>query len=78
MTVEMLDELRYKCIFIPDWNCPIETPEIPLEVCKICLEARKIHSKPVTISRQVVRAEARPAQKEALTESEVPQIVYPR
>lgn len=78
MTVEMLDELRYKCIFIPDWNCPIETPEIPLEVCKICLEARKIHSKPVTISRHVVRAEARPVQKEAVTESEMPPIVYRR
>ena len=78
MTVEMLDELRYKCIFIPDWNCPIETSEIPLEVCKICLEARKIHSKPVTISRHIVRAETRTAQKEALTESEVPQIVYQR
>lgn len=78
MTVEMLEELRYKCIFVPDWQCPIETPEIPLEVCKICLEARKIHSKPVTISRHITRAEMTHAQKEESLEPAVPQIVYPQ
>lgn len=78
MTIEMLEELRNKCIFVADWECPIETSEIPLEVCKICLEARKIHSKPVTITRHIVRAETRPAQKEAPLETEVPQIVYPQ
>lgn len=78
MTIEMLEELRNKCIFVPDWECPIETSEIPLEVCKICLEARKIHSKPITISRHIVRAEAKRAQKEEPLEAEVPQIVYPQ
>lgn len=78
MTVEMLKELRYKCIFVADWECPIETPEIPLEVCKICLEARKIHSKPITISRQITRAEAVRSQKEEPLEIEVPKIVYPQ
>lgn len=77
MTVEMLEGLRYQCIFVADWECRIETSEIPLEVCKICLEARKIHSQPTKISRHI-RTEVRPAENEAPTETEVPQIVYPQ
>jgi hypothetical protein len=30
-----------KCVFVPEWECNIETEEIPLEVCKVCIEARK-------------------------------------
>jgi len=78
MTVEMLEELRNKCIFVPDWECSIEASEIPLEVCKTCLEARKVHSKLVKITRHIIRAETTSAQKEALLETEVPQIVSPQ
>ena len=74
MTVEMSEGLRNKCIFVSDWECPIETSEIPLEVCKTCLKARTVHSKVVKINRRIVR-ETIPAQDEALLRTEVPQIV---
>jgi len=30
-----------KCAFVSEWECKIETEEIPLEVCRACIEARK-------------------------------------
>lgn len=32
-----------KCMFVDDWDCPVEREEFPLEICKICVEARSIH-----------------------------------
>lgn len=78
MTVEMLEELRKKCVFVPDWECSIEASEIPLEVCKTCLEARKVHSAVLKITRHVTRAETISAENEVISEAEVPQIVSPR
>ena len=76
MTTEMLKKLRMKCIFVADWECPIETSEIPLEVCKVCLEARKVQSKHIKITRQIKSVEVLPAHKVVLDiDTEVPQIV---
>ncbi len=79
MTTGMLEKLKTKCVFIAEWECPIETSEIPLEVCKICLEARKIQSKQVKITRQIKSVEILPDHKvvaEAeISDLEVPQIV---
>lgn len=30
------------CIFVDEWSCKIEGDEKPLEVCRVCLEAKKI------------------------------------
>jgi hypothetical protein len=35
---------RKRCIFIKEWKCNIETDEIPLDVCRLCVEARKLHT----------------------------------
>jgi len=32
-----------RCMFVDDWDCPVERDEFPLEICKICVEARSIH-----------------------------------
>jgi len=32
------------CMFIDEWDCPVTYDEFPLEVCKICIKARSIHS----------------------------------
>jgi hypothetical protein len=78
MTTEILEKLKMKCVFVPEWECPIETPEIPLEVCKICLEARKIQSKQIKIKRQIKSAEILPdhiVSDIEVSDAEVPHIV---
>ena len=43
-----------KCWIFPEWECYIEGREIPLEVCRLCVEARlKI---PVYVKRKEVRS----------------------
>lgn len=77
MMNEVMDKLKKKCVFVPDWKCPIETDEIPLEVCKLCLEARKIQSKQMKISRHVESVELLPATKAVSeVETEVPQVLF--
>ncbi len=77
MTGEVIYSLKKKCVFVSDWKCPIETDEIPLEVCKLCLEARRLHSKQVMISRQVEAVELSPAtQAETDVEAKVPQVLF--
>jgi len=45
-----------KCWIFPDrWECYVEGKEIPLEVCKLCVEARLRH---ITIKRKVKADEA--------------------
>jgi hypothetical protein len=77
VTNEVIDILKKTCVFVPEWKCPIETPEIPLEVCKLCLEARKLQSKQVKISRQVAAVELSPnSQATTDVEAEVPQVLF--
>ncbi|MBS3781263.1 MAG: hypothetical protein KGY68_01485 [Candidatus Thermoplasmatota archaeon] len=33
-----------RCMFIDDWNCPVQRDEFPLEICKICVKARSVHN----------------------------------
>jgi hypothetical protein len=77
VTNELIDRFKKTCVFVPEWKCPIETPEIPLEVCKLCLEARKLQSKQVKISRHVEAVEMSPI-TQAVTdvEAEVPQVLF--
>ncbi len=76
MTNEVGGIFKKTCVFVPEWKCPIETPEIPLEVCKLCLEARKIQSKQVKISRHVEAVEMSPANATTEVETEVPQVLF--
>ncbi len=77
MTGEVIYSLKKACVFVPEWKCPIETDEIPLEVCKLCLEARKLQTKQVKISRHVEAVEISPATKGNVeVEAEVPQVMF--
>lgn len=76
VSAEMLDKTKMKCVFVADWICPVETSEIPLEVCKLCLEARKLQSKQIKFTHQVKTVEVLPAQNAVSdVDAEVPQIV---
>lgn len=75
MTNDVFDGHKTRCVFVPDWKCPIEAPEIPLEVCKLCLEARKLQSKQVKINRPVETVELSTATVLTEIEPEGPQIV---
>jgi hypothetical protein len=48
------------CMFVADWTCQLEVEEIPLEVCRLCVEARTSHGDMLakTVKRAVRRAEA--------------------
>jgi hypothetical protein len=77
MTGEVVYSVKKNCVFVQEWKCPIETEEIPLEVCKLCLEARRLQSMQLKISRQVEAAELSPAAKaETEVEAEVPQVLF--
>jgi len=56
MTVLEPSELRrLKCVFVSDWTCYVQVDEIPLEVCRICLEARRTRAteRAKTVTRQI-------------------------
>ena len=70
-----IEETKAKCVFVKDWECPVETPEIPLEVCKVCLEARKLQSKHAKVIRQKPQADGvRILPAQALSDLDAPQI----
>jgi len=31
-----------RCAFVWDWTCHVESEDIPLDVCRMCLEARRL------------------------------------
>ena len=49
-----------KCIFRREWWCPVEADEIPFEVCRLCIEARRTQTV-MAMSRQGM-AEEPPAE----------------
>ncbi len=38
-----------KCMFVDEWDCPVNYDEFPLEVCKICIKARSIQNETTKI-----------------------------
>lgn len=40
MSVEAKERL---CAFVRDWKCHVEAEDIPLDVCRMCLDARRLH-----------------------------------
>jgi hypothetical protein len=74
MPARILEKLKMKCVFVAEWDCPVETAEIPLEVCTVCLEARKIQSKHIKIKREIKSVEMLPPHI-VETELEIPEIV---
>jgi hypothetical protein len=75
MTKSICDGPKTKCVFVPNWNCPVETPEIPIEICRLCLEARKLQSKHAQINRKVETVEIFAATPITEIEPERPGIV---
>ena len=60
---------RLKCVFVADWPCHVEVEEIPLEVCRLCLEAKNNYAnqQSKTVKRAIMRAEVpRPPSSEEL------------
>jgi len=49
-----MERKKLKCWIIPEWDCHVEAEEIPLEVCKLCVETRL---RLVTIKRKVKAVE---------------------
>jgi len=39
------------CIFVKDWACSVDGDDVPLEVCRICVEARKTKHLTATVNR---------------------------
>lgn len=37
-----------RCIYVERWTCNVAPDEIPLEVCRVCIEARKVSMQTVT------------------------------
>lgn len=33
------------CIFVEEWECGVDSDEIPLEVCRTCVKARSVASR---------------------------------
>ena len=40
-----------ECVFVKGWMCPVNGDEIPLEVCRLCIEARKTQATFMTVKR---------------------------
>jgi len=46
-----MDKVKRMCLFVPERPCDIDLDEIPVEVCKLCLEAWKVYVTNVTVKR---------------------------
>ncbi len=44
-----------KCVFVQDKICNVDADEIPLEVCKLCLEVWKTSNENITVKRSMER-----------------------
>jgi len=51
--MSMKSEEEWRCCFVPEWICRIHVKEIPLEVCKLCIKAKRLRT------RYVVRSVSR-------------------
>ena len=72
MTVlEASEQRRMNCIFVSDWTCHVEVDEIPLEVCRLCVEARRIHATEhaKTVTRPINEGAEREIKLEPLPEA---------
>jgi hypothetical protein len=66
--------VRMNCVFVAGWTCQLEVEEIPLEVCRLCVEARRSHADELakTVKRIVRKAEApKPVAERRIAESEL-------
>ena len=59
------------CLFVKDWDCSVEGEEFPLEICRVCLQARsaafegkKVISR--TAAREALPSTARPEERKEL------------
>jgi len=51
------DEVR-ECVFVRRRACAVESDEVPLDVCRLCLEAWRTNSENITVRPSVKRLEA--------------------
>ncbi len=62
------------CVFVEVWACPVDGDDVPLEVCRLCVEARTCHGDMLakTVKRTVRKAEApKPVAEPRIAESEL-------
>ena len=49
----MAEKTERRCVFVPNRVCHVDADEIPLDVCRLCLEAWKAGNERVTVRRSV-------------------------
>lgn len=54
----MSERAKPRCTFIANRACHVEAEEIPLEVCRLCLEAWKAENENITVRRSIGGVEA--------------------
>ncbi|MEM2685837.1 MAG: hypothetical protein QXM01_02015 [Candidatus Bathyarchaeia archaeon] len=47
--------LLRRCLFVKSRECLVDADEIPLEVCRLCIEAWKIQASTIMVRREVVK-----------------------
>ncbi len=45
-----------RCVFVKDRECLVDVDEVPLEVCRLCIEAWKTQVNMIMVRRSVVKA----------------------
>jgi hypothetical protein len=48
----------YPCLYVSEWICPIHVPDIPLEVCQVCIQARRLNMEQNSLKQQTGTAPA--------------------
>jgi len=62
-------ERKFKCLFYEGWDCPILAAEVPLDVCRLCLDARNNHSRVIRRTERVEVRELRVGDREGAREA---------
>ena len=55
-----------RCAFVWDWTCHVEAEDIPLDVCRVCLDARRLRVEEAGRVVKRVVGVAEPPEPEAL------------
>jgi len=48
----------YPCMYVPEWICPVHVQDLPLEVCQVCIQARRLNMEENSLKLQTGTAPA--------------------
>lgn len=60
---------KFKCCFYEGWECPIQVAEVPLEVCRLCLDAKNNYSRVIRRTERVKFRELGVGEREEIREA---------